>query len=107
MAEITAALVKQLRVETGTGMMDCKKALIETDGDMEAAVDWLRTKGLASAAQKAGRVASDGLVGVATGNHGASAVASTAAPDVTAPGRAQHERSLGGHRDRWRARGGG
>ena len=67
MAEITVALVKQLRAETGTGMMDCKKALIETDGDMEAAVDWLRTKGLASAAKKAGRVASEGLVGVATG----------------------------------------
>ena len=65
MVEITAALVQKLRVETGTGMMDCKKALIETDGDMEAAVDWLRTKGLASAAKKAGRVASEGLVGVA------------------------------------------
>ena len=67
MAEITAALVQKLRAETGTGMMDCKKALIETDGDMEAAVDWLRTKGLASAAKKASRVASEGLVGVATG----------------------------------------
>ena len=53
MVDITAALVQKLRVETGTGMMDCKKALIETDGDMEAAVDWLRTKGLASAANVA------------------------------------------------------
>ena len=64
MAEITAALVKKLREETGAGMMDCKKALVETDGDHEAAVDWLRTKGLSAAAKKAGRVASEGLVGV-------------------------------------------
>ena len=65
MAEIIAALVKKLREETGAGMMDCKKALVETDGDHEAAVDWLRTKGLSAAAKKAGRVASEGLVGVA------------------------------------------
>jgi len=65
MAEITAALVKELREQTGAGMMDCKKALVETSGDVEAAVDWLRTKGLSSAAKKAGRVASEGLVGVA------------------------------------------
>lgn len=64
MAEITAALVKKLRQETGAGMMDCKKALVETDGDHEAAVGWLRTKGLAAAVKKAGRVASEGLVGV-------------------------------------------
>ncbi len=64
MAEITAALVKKLREETGAGMMDCKKALVETNGDHEAAVDWLRTKGLSAAAKKAGRVASEGLVGV-------------------------------------------
>ncbi|MGJ8583100.1 MAG: translation elongation factor Ts [Marinosulfonomonas sp.] len=62
---ITAALVKELRVSTGAGMMDAKKALTETDGDMEAAVDWLRTKGLATAAKKSGRVASEGLVAVA------------------------------------------
>jgi len=74
MVDITAALVQKLRVETGTGMMDCKKALIETDGDMEAAVDWLRTKGLASAAKKASRVASEGLVGVATAERGATVV---------------------------------
>lgn len=61
---ITAAQVKELRELTGVGMMDCKKALQETDGDMEAAVDWLRTKGLAKAAKKAGRIAAEGLVGV-------------------------------------------
>ncbi len=65
MAEITAALVKELREKTGAGMMDCKKALGETAGDLEAAVDWLRKKGLAAAAKKAGRVAAEGLVGVA------------------------------------------
>jgi elongation factor Ts len=72
MAEITAALVKDLREKTGAGMMDCKKALGETAGDFEAAVDWLRKKGLAAAAKKSGRVAAEGLVAVATGgNHGA------------------------------------
>ncbi len=64
MAEITAASVKELRERTGAGMMDCKKALNETSGDMEAAIDWLRTKGLAAAAKKAGRTAAEGLVGV-------------------------------------------
>ena len=62
---ITAKLVKELRDRTGAGMMDAKKALTETEGDMEAAVDWLRTKGLAKAAKKAGRTAAEGLVGVA------------------------------------------
>jgi elongation factor Ts len=72
MAEITAATVKELRERTGAGMMDCKKALAETNGDMEAAIDWLRTKGLAAAAKKAGRTAAEGLVGVAVqGNRGA------------------------------------
>lgn len=66
MAQITAALVKELREKTGGGMMDCKKALAENDGDIEAAVDWLRKKGLAAAAKKAGRTAAEGLVGVAT-----------------------------------------
>ncbi|SDI02669.1 translation elongation factor Ts [Lutimaribacter saemankumensis] len=61
---ITAALVKELRDKTGAGMMDAKKALTETDGDMEAAVDWLRTKGLAKAAKKSGRTAAEGLVAV-------------------------------------------
>src|SRR6187455_3684220 len=65
MAEITAASVKELRERTGAGMMDCKKALGETGGDMEASIDWLRTKGLAAAAKKAGRTAAEGLVGVA------------------------------------------
>ncbi len=62
---ITAQMVKELRESTGAGMMDAKKALTETAGDMEAAVDWLRTKGLAKAAKKSGRVAAEGLVGVA------------------------------------------
>jgi len=65
MAEITASKVKELRDKTGAGMMDCKAALNETSGDMEAAVDWLRTKGLAKAAKKAGRVAAEGLIGLA------------------------------------------
>ena len=66
--EITAARVKELRDSTGVGMMDAKKALTETAGDMEAAVDWLRTKGLAKAAKKSGRTAAEGLVGVAVRN---------------------------------------
>jgi len=65
MAEITAAAVKDLRERSGAGMMDCKKALTENGGDMEAAIDWLRTKGLATAAKKSGRTAAEGLVGVA------------------------------------------
>src|SRR3954462_935298 len=72
MAEITAANVKELRERTGAGMMDCKRALGETQGDMEGAIDWLRAKGLAAAAKKAGRTAAEGLVGVAVeGNRGA------------------------------------
>ena len=67
MAEITASMVKELREVSGAGMMDCKTALNENDGNMEAAIDWLRTKGLAKAAKKAGRVAAEGLVGVASG----------------------------------------
>ncbi len=63
---ITAQQVKELRDLTGVGMMDCKKALAETNGDMEAAIDWLRTRGLAKAAKKAGRIAAEGLVGIAT-----------------------------------------
>jgi elongation factor Ts len=65
MAEITAALVKELRERSGAGMMDCKKALAENNGDIEASIDWLRAKGLASAGKKAGRTAAEGLVGVA------------------------------------------
>ena len=72
MAQISAALVKELRDKTGAGMMDCKKALSETGGDVEEAVDWLRKKGVASAAKKAGRVAAEGLVGTfVEGNRGA------------------------------------
>src|SRR5579862_9286683 len=72
MAEISASLVKDLREKTGAGMMDCKKALAETGGDIEAAVDWLRKKGLSAAAKKAGRVAAEGLVAVAaSGTKGA------------------------------------
>src|SRR5207248_1355119 len=65
MAEVTAALVKELREKTGAGMMDCKRALGDSGGDIEAAVDWLRKKGFSAAAKKAGRVAAEGLIGVA------------------------------------------
>jgi elongation factor Ts len=65
MPEVTAALVKELREKTGAGMMDCKRALGDTGGDLESAIDWLRKKGLAAAAKKSGRVAAEGLVGVA------------------------------------------
>jgi elongation factor Ts len=68
MANVTAPMVKDLRDKTGAGMMDCKAALAETNGDLEAAVDWLRKKGLAKAAKKAGRVAAEGLIGIAVGD---------------------------------------
>jgi len=71
MAEITAALVKELREKSGAGMMDCKKALTENNGDMEAATDWLRSKGLSKAAKKADRAAAEGLVAVALRKDGA------------------------------------
>lgn len=72
MTNITAAMVKELRETTSAGMLDCKKALVETQGDMDLAVDWLRKKGLASAAKKASRIAAEGLVAVAVeGNKGA------------------------------------
>jgi elongation factor Ts len=72
MTNITASMVKDLRDKTGAGMMDCKSALGETSGDMEAAIDWLRKKGLSKAAKKAGRVAAEGLIGIAAqGNIGA------------------------------------
>jgi elongation factor Ts len=72
MAEITAGMVRDLREKTGVGMMDCKAALAATNGDMEAAIDWLRAKGLAKAAKKSGRVAAEGLVGLAVkGTQGA------------------------------------
>ena len=63
---VTASMVKELREKSGAGMMDCKKALNETDGDVDAAVDWLRKKGLAAAAKKSGRVAAEGLIGAVT-----------------------------------------
>ncbi len=84
MAEITAALVKDLRERTGAGMMDCKKALSETDGDMEAAIDWLRKKGLSAAAKKSGRVAAEGLVGVASAPGRAAMVEVNAETDFVA-----------------------
>jgi elongation factor Ts len=84
MAAITAALVKDLRDKTGAGMMDCKKALIETDGDIEPAIDWLRKKGLAAAAKKSGRVAAEGLVGVASTTNKAAIVEVNAETDFVA-----------------------
>jgi elongation factor Ts len=84
MAEITAALVKDLREKTGAGMMDCKKALTETKGEFEAAVDWLRKKGLSAAAKKAGRVAAEGLVGVAADGAAGAVVEVNAETDFVA-----------------------
>src|SRR5215467_6491388 len=84
MAEITAALVKELRDKTGAGMMDCKRALGDTAGDIEAAVDWLRKKGLAAAAKKAGRVAAEGLVGVATADKAGAVVEINSETDFVA-----------------------
>ena len=84
MADITAAMVKELRETSGAGMMDCKKALNETGGDMDAAVDWLRTKGLATAAKKAGRTAAEGLVGVATSGTKGAAVEINSETDFVA-----------------------
>ena len=84
MAEVTASMVKDLREKTGAGMMDCKKALAETGGDMEAAIDWLRKKGLAAAAKKSGRVAAEGLVGVATAGNAGAAIEINAETDFVA-----------------------
>lgn len=84
MAEITAALVKDLREKTGAGMMDCKKALSESGGSIEAAVDWLRKKGLAAAAKKSGRVAAEGLIGVASAPGRAAMVEVNAETDFVA-----------------------
>ncbi len=84
MAEITAALVKSLREKTGAGMMDCKRALGETGGDTEQAVDWLRKKGLATAAKKSGRVTAEGLVGVASVPQAAAMVEVNAETDFVA-----------------------
>lgn len=84
MAEITASLVKELREKTGAGMMDCKKALAETAGDLEAAVDWLRKKGIASAEKKAGRAATEGLVGLVVGDSNGAMVEVNAETDFVA-----------------------
>jgi len=84
MAEITASLVKELRDKTGAGMMDCKRALGEAEGDIEAAVDWLRKKGLAAAAKKAGRVAAEGLVGIATADKAGAVVEVNSETDFVA-----------------------
>ncbi len=81
MTEITASLVKELREKTGAGMMDCKKALIESGADMEAAIDWLRKKGLSAAAKKSGRIAAEGLVGVSIGERSAAVVEVNAETD--------------------------
>ncbi len=84
MAEITAAAVKELRERTGAGMMDCKKALAENDGNMEPSIDWLRAKGLAAAAKKAGRTAAEGLVGVAVAGTKGAAVEVNSETDFVA-----------------------
>jgi elongation factor Ts len=84
MANITAQMVKDLRDKTGAGMMDCKSALGETNGDVEAAIDWLRKKGLSKAAKKAGRVAAEGLIGVAVGKDSGALVEVNAETDFVA-----------------------
>src|SRR6201990_2195551 len=84
MANVTASMVKDLRDKTGAGMMDCKSALNETAGDMEAAIDWLRKKGLSKAAKKAGRVAAEGLIGVAVGGDAGALVEVNAETDFVA-----------------------
>jgi len=84
MANITASMVKDLRDKTGAGMMDCKTALNETGGDMEAAIDWLRKKGISKAAKKAGRAAAEGLVGVAVGKGAGALVEVNAETDFVA-----------------------
>jgi elongation factor Ts len=84
MAEITAALVKELRETTGAGMMDCKRALTEADGNLQDAIDWLRKKGLSAAAKKSGRVAAEGLVGTASAPNRAAMVEVNAETDFVA-----------------------
>ncbi len=84
MSNITATMVKDLRDKTGAGMMDCKSALNETQGDMEAAIDWLRKKGLSKAAKKAGRVAAEGLIGIAVGGDAGALVEVNAETDFVA-----------------------
>ena len=81
MANITAAMVKELRETSGAGMLDCKKALVESDGDIEAAIDWLRQKGLSKAAKKSSRVAAEGLVAFAVDGTTGSAIELNAETD--------------------------
>ena len=104
MPEITAALVKELRDKTGAGMMDCKRALTEAAGDMEAAIDWLRTKGLAAAAKKSGRVAAEGLVGVVSAPGRAAMVEVNAETDFVARNDSFQAFVDGGDADRARGR---
>ena len=103
MANITAGMVKDLRDKTGAGMMDCKNALNETNGDMEAAIDWLRKKGISKAAKKAGRAAAEGLVGVATGKGAGALVEVNAETDFVA--RNDEFKSLRQIRRRYRPQG--
>ena len=84
MAQITAQMVKELRDSTGAGMMDCKAALSESGGEMEAAQDWLRKKGLSKAAKKSGRVAAEGLIGAMTSGSSGAAATGACAKDVAA-----------------------
>ncbi len=91
MAEITAALVKELRETTGAGMMDCKRALTEADGNLQDAIDWLRKKGLSAAAKKSGRVAAEGLVGTASAPNRAAMVEVNAETDFVARNEAFQE----------------
>ena len=84
MAEVTAAMVRELREKTGAGMMDCKRALTESGGDMEVAIDWLRKKGLSQAAKKSGRVAAEGLIGVTSAKNRAAMVEVNAETDFVA-----------------------
>src|ERR1051325_3195244 len=84
MSNITAEMVKTLRERTGAGMMDCKKALAENNGDMEAAVDWLRAKGISKAEKKSGRTAAEGLISIASGGHKAVVVEVNSETDFVA-----------------------
>jgi len=81
---ITAALVKELREKSGAGMMDCKNALTENGGDVDAAMDWLRSKGIAKAEKKSGRVAAEGLVGIASSGTSAAVVEVNSETDFVA-----------------------
>ena len=103
MTTVTASMVKELRDKTGAGMMDCKTALTETDGDMEEAVDWLRKKGLSKAAKKAGRIAAEGLIGVAVEGQGA-APWSRSTPRPTSSPATSSSRTWCARSPRWRRR---